>query len=800
MSNIQPVRSDQGTVNIKELFFKYLRFLPLFILSLALSLTVAYIYLRYTTPVYQSGGSLVLKDQQSIGAGDQNEKFQQLFVDDRSKNIQNEIEYLKSQPLMERVVDALHLNFSYYAKGKVKEQNVYRNAPFHIETVTLRDTVEFKVLITFKNNFSFTINKDSKTYSFGEVFPTEHGDFRLVRNSSSDINKEYRIIFKPTPSMASLLRSTIAVSPKSNGSGILLISMESDNPFLAADVINQLMKEYQQATIEDKNITTRQMIQFIDGRLKIVSHELDSATDRMLAYKQLNNIQDVEGTSSYFSKVEETNKQLEDQRMQLNVLQLIQDYINDSKNATNLVPSSFTITDPTLGGLISAYNTAQLERKNMIDSQIPAENPKVKQKDDQLAILRKNILENIRNLRNVYNSFLDNTYRRNAVAESELRSLPVKQQNLIEIKRQLDNKLAIYNLLVGKREESAISLAATISNIKVLDHANPNLTPVNPKPRSIQTIALIIGLIIPSLIVFIMELLDDKIKTREDIEKLTNATILGEVGHSAEESTLIVTPKSRGFVAEQFRIIRSNLQYVVTQTPNPVILVTSSFSGEGKSFISTNLGAVIALAGKKTIILEFDIRKPKILAGLNIPKRPGLTNYLLGTAKLEDLPVPVSNYENLYVLACGPLPPNPSEILLDPKLSELFVYLKQNFDVVVMDTAPVGMVSDALTLSQFADCCMYIVRQGVTHKKQISLLEEYNSEQKLPKVSIVLNDIKLRAGYGYYYGRYGYGYGYGSNSGYGYYDEEKSTSFISRWFGWTGKLNGVEKKKKKNTV
>jgi tyrosine-protein kinase Etk/Wzc len=800
MSTIQPARSDQGSINIKELFFKYLRFLPLFILSLSLALTVAYIYLRYTTPVYQSGGSLVLKDQQSIGGGDQNEKFQQLFVDDRSKNIQNEIEYLKSQPLMERVVDALNLNFSYYAKGKVKEQNVYHNAPFHIETIQLRDTVEFRLLLKIKNNVSFTVDNDNKTYLFGESFTTAHGDFRLVRNGFSEMNKEYKLIFRPTPSMASLLRSTVAVSPKSNGSGILLLSMESDNPYLASDVINQLMKEYQQATIEDKNITTRQMIQFIDGRLKIVSHELDSVTNKMLAFQQANHVQDMEGTSSYFSKVESTNKEVEDQRMQLNVLQLIQDYINDSKNASNLVPSSFNINDPTLGGLIGAYNAAQLERKNMIDSQIPAENPKVKQKDDQLAILRKNIMENIRNLRNVYNAFLNNTYHKNAIAESELRSLPAKQQILVEIKRQLDNKLAIYNLLVSKREESAISLAATISNIKVLDKSYPSLTPVNPKPRSIQTIALIVGLIIPSLIVFIMELLDDKIKTREDIEKLTNATILGEVGHSSEAETLVVTPKSRGFVAEQFRIIRSNLQYVITQTPKPVILVTSSFSGEGKSFVSTNLGAVIALAGKKTIVLEFDIRKPKILSGLNIPKRPGLTNYLLGTAKLEDLPIAVSNYENLFVLACGPLPPNPAEILLDSKLKDLFTYLKENFDVVVMDTAPVGMVSDALSLSQYADCCIYIVRQGVTHKKQIGLLEEFNREQKLPKVSIVLNDIKLRAGYGYYYGRYGYGYGYGSNSGNGYYDEDKSGSFISRWFGWAGKLNGVENKKKKTIV
>jgi tyrosine-protein kinase Etk/Wzc len=352
-------------------------------------------------------------------------------------------------------------------------------------------------------------------------------------------------------------------------------------------------------------------------------------------------------------------------------------------------------------------------------------------------------------------------------------------------------------MLIKKREESAISLAATISNIKVLDKAYPNLTPVSPKPRSVQMIALLIGLIIPALIVLMVELLDDKVKTREDVEKITTSTILGEVGHSSMNSTLVVTPKSRGLVAEQFRIIRTNLQYVITSTPNPVILVTSSFSGEGKSFICTNLGAVMALAGKRTVILEFDIRKPKILAGLNLPKKPGLTNYLLGTANPEDLVIPVEDYENLFVLPCGPIPPNPSELLLEPRLDSLMAYLKTNFDVIVMDTAPVGMVSDALTLSKYADCTIYIVRHGVTHKKQISLLEDFNKEQKLPKVNIILNDIKVQAGYGYYYGRYGYGYGYGNNYGYGYYDDDKKASFISRWFGWTGK-NGVKKKSKKS--
>ena len=322
----------------------------------------------------------------------------------------------------------------------------------------------------------------------------------------------------------------------------------------------------------------------------------------------------------------------------------------------------------------------------------------------------------------------------------------------------------------------------------------------NLKRRNIQLLHFFIGLLVPALFIFILELLDDKISTRLDIVRLTNAPVLGEVGHSYSKTTLMVTPNNRGVIAEQFRILRSNLQYVLTKSKNPDILITSTSSGEGKSFVSTNIGAVMALAGKKTIILEFDVRKPKILSQLNIPKKAGLTNFMLGKARPEDLPIPVQGSPNLFVLACGPVPPNPAELLLDTKLNELFTWLRNNFDAVVMDTAPVGMVSDAMTLSKFADATLYIVRQGHTFKKQIGLIQEFHENGKLPKVSIVLNDVKIRTGYGYYgYGRYGYGKGYGYNSG--YFDEETPPpSIFERWFGWMNVSNWNGKKEKKEKV
>lgn len=251
-------------------------------------------------------------------------------------------------------------------------------------------------------------------------------------------------------------------------------------------------------------------------------------------------------------------------------------------------------------------------------------------------------------------------------------------------------------------------------------------------------------------------------------------------------------------VAEQFRTIRSNLDYIISRIKRPVILVTSSFSGEGKSFVSTNMGAVMGLAGKKTIILEFDIRKPRVLAGLKMGKHKGLINYLAGNIQLDQLILPIPDAENLFVLPCGPIPPNPSELLLDSRVDSLFDALRQNFEIIIIDTAPVGMVSDALTLAKYADCTLYLVRQGHTYKKQISLIDEVYRENKLPKVSVVINDVKLKPGYGYYgYGRYGYGTGYIYGEKYSYYEEEKfvEQSIWSKIAGWINPANWFLKRK-----
>lgn len=786
---IQPQvnRTEQPGASVKELLYKYVRFLPLIIISLAFALLGAYLYLRYTTLTFKSSGALVVKEDNGTpggGGGAGGDRFQQMFVMDNSINIKNEIEIIKSRQLLKRVIEELGLNYTYYVKGKIKESNIYTASPIRLEAFEISDSsTSFELGIEVLDDKRFRLTGEPKAVSFGQVFETDHGVFRLTRNPVTSLSSEYRIVWEPTDFVASDVSSRLLVAPGA-AAGIIQVIYEATNAELAADFINKLMLEYQVATREDKNETNKRMLEFIDNRLKGVERELDSVTRRLLAYQRENNLINPESQSaSYFGKIESTDEELNKERVQDYFAQMVETYLHDRKNAADLVPSSFSLADATLTTLIGAYNVAQLERKSLIDSRVPETNPAVQQKEAEIERLRVNILESLRNVRRAIAANISQLQQVNARATAEVRSLPIKEQNLLEIKTQQETKQAVYNLLLEKREQTAITLAGTISNMKVIEEARPNHVPVKPNRNSTLMIAVFVGLALPALIILGKEMLNDKVNNRQDIEKITTVPILGEIGHSYEKLPLVVRPNHRGIVAEQFRILRSNLQYILPHVQKPVLMVTSSFSGEGKSYISTNLGAVMALANKKTIILEFDIRKPKVLSHLGIPKKSGIINFLLGKTSLEELPIPVAGYDHLYVMACGPVPPNPSELLLDEKLDLLFAYLKQNFDVIIIDTAPVGMVSDAMTLSRYADATLYVVRQGYTFKKQVGMVEEFHAHNKLPKMSILINDVDMRTSYGYYgYGRYGYGYGYGGKQTNGYFDDDRPP--VNGWQKW----------------
>lgn len=774
-------RSELWNMSFRDLFYKYVRFLPLFVLSVALTLFGAYIYLRYSVPIYKVGGSLVIKSEQS--GGGRSDKFEDMFVNDKAQNIQNEIEILKSKPLMQRVVDSLHLQFTYFAKGKIKTVNIYKQGPFQVNVVQLSDSSgSFSLKVKIINDREFRINGDKQSYSFGQTFRNSFGSFNLTRNPYYPAVGEHSVVWLPTASAARAFSGALQITPKTPGTGILNISMMTDNSQMGADIVNKLMEEYAIYTIEQKKESSDKILKFIDERLKVTGDELDSIQKVLLNFKERNNLIDAEKQSgNYFSNISEADKFINQQILEQNKADLVNYYLLDKRNDFSKVPSTLSLDDITLSQLITEYNKAQIERQQLLEANIPVNNPAVQQANGQIEKLRVNILENVKNIKASISSSVNETRRKSLENQSQLQRMPGKVKEQLEIEQQAQAFQNLYKYLQEKREETAITRASTISNSNIIDKAYPTGTPVKPNPRAIQILAVLLGLGLPALFIFIGEVLNDKVSTRFDVEKLTSAPILGEIGHSYAKAVLVVNKTTRSMVAEQFRIIRSNLQYILHKSEKSTILVTSSFSGEGKSYVTTNMGAVLALAGKKTLILEFDIRKPKLLTGLGIQKGQGITNYLVGKANLPDLIKPVPDHENLFILGCGPIPPNPAELLLDPKMDDMFEWLKANFDMVLVDTAPIGMVSDAMTLSKFADSTLYLVRQGHTFKKQIALIDEFYVGNKLPKISIVINDVKLKPGYGYYgYGRYGYGYGYGYGS---YYEEEKPPlNFFERIF------------------
>ncbi|HEY6504855.1 MAG TPA: polysaccharide biosynthesis tyrosine autokinase [Chitinophagaceae bacterium] len=768
-------KSELWNLSVKDLFYKYVRFLPLFLLSVAVALLIAFAYLRYTTRIYSAAGTMLIENDDQQGRSDKVEDL--LSGSNRNQNIQNEIEILKSKPLMTRVVNKLNLQFNYTAKGKVKDFNIYTQGPFVIEAFEITDSVfGFTLSIKFVNDREFRVNNEGTLFVMGQLFKNKYGVFRLVQKGLPVAGAEYSVAWLPIQAVAGGFAGSLKVQPKTPGTGILTVSIQTTNAQMAADIVNNLMVQYDSITVEQNNYSTDQMLGFIRDRLKGMNAELDSLQLNFLKYKQKYKLYDVEKQlADNFLKYTEADKGAVEQEHKLTIVTEIDTYLKDKKNQfTQATPSAMMLEDITLNELITQYNKAQLDRQLLVDANVTAENPAMKETEGQIEKLREKLLENLRNLRLSYAASVNVLKARSDLVQSKLQALPYELKEYVEMERQINTKQELYNLLEGKREEANIQRASTISNSKVLDLAVVSNNPVKPNKRTIQILAILIGIGVPALIIFMGEVLNDKISTRFDIEKITQAPILGEIGHSFSDNTLIVNKTSRTMVAEQFRIIRSNLQYVINNPQRAVILVTSSFSGEGKSFISTNMAAVLALTGKKTVILEFDIRKPKVLSGLNMTRRPGITNFMLGKAELKDVVAQVPDQENLFVLACGPVPPNPSEMLLDPKITTLFEWLRDHFDVIVVDTAPVGMVSDAMTLSKFADCTLYLVRQGHTFKKQIALIDELYREDKLPKVSVIINDVKVKPGYGYYgYGRYGYGYGYGYGASSSYYEEEK---------------------------
>ena len=765
----------------KEIVYKYIVFLPLFIISVGIALTVAYINLRYKVPIYSSSISLLIKDDKSSRGGGEDLISENLTTYKKKTNLANEIEMIKSSSMLCRVVRILNLNWQYYNEGNIKRIELYGNTTIHANWVELRDSAAGAGIILVRKGVSTYIeygpNRYKKIFS-GDIVEYPFGKMRVFFDPN-EIQKDnkYIITYQPTQSIAGAVAGGLQIRQLSKETSILSLSINMEVPQKGRDILNTLVNVYNEVNVEDKNKIVDNTIRFIDERLNVLTSELGKIEDESQSFKQNNGVVSLaEQGGIEFGKTESFKDKMVQLDIKTEVIRQVREYLSVPKKKFELVVTPFDLSDPTLTSLISQYNSIQLKRLDLLKTTAP-ESHLIKNVESQLEKLRVSILEDLANISKnsatLYKSYQDQSQEQ----LSKLVKIPERERTYLEIMRQQGIKEKEYLFLLQKREESEITRASTIGNSIPIDPAVSG-GQVSPDVAGTYRSSFVVGFLIPIIFIYLIDLLNDKVIVRNDIARVTTAAIIGEVAHhSSQNRVLVVSNKDRSVLAEQFRILRTNVSFLLgANIKCPVLLVTSSIAGEGKTFCSMNLAAVWGIAGKKTVILELDLRKPKIAKSLGLINVKGITHFMLGQVPAESIPIPIPNTENLWIVPAGIVPPNPSEMIMDPRMAEFLAYLKTQFDLIIIDSAPVGLVSDSKIIAQLCDATIYIVRQRFTVKKQLPFINELYTQNLLPNIGILVNDVKIGGINSYYGYGYGYGYGYSYNYNYNYrYGSERIT-------------------------
>jgi tyrosine-protein kinase Etk/Wzc len=754
---------------------RYLRYWYLFAIGLLLAIAGAYLYLRYSTPLYSISSMVLIKDKRDNSQQPKNEQFDYVNNESAAKNLDNEIIMLKSVSLMQRVLAELAMNTSYYVKGKVRTQEVYQGTlPFKLIISQLDSTAYGKsITISLKDNNSFSLEEAGQaatTHNFGQLIRRPYGQFTVVNTpspSATTVNKPFIVKFQDLRKVAVDYTRKLSVTVVNKQASILSLTMTDEVPEKGKELINKLIEVYNKEAVEDKNAIASNTISFIDERLKYLGTELTGVEKGVESFRQKYEVADVRSQiSQSLADVSEFNKQAAEYGIQLSALQSVSDYISDKANQDQLVPSTLTVQSVTLSGLITKFNELQLERERQLRNN-QSSNPIVESLSEQLANLRTNILANINSTKNSVLAAQRSLQAKSGQSGSRIQRVPTIERGLEEIKRQQELKRSLYLYLLQKREEAALSLAANVSSARIIDPAIAGDNPVSPQKPAVAILALMLGLGLPFAFVYITGMMDDKVQSLKEVTWATGAPILGELVHNKSKENVVIGKGNRSAIAEMFRLIRTNFQFATDGRPNKVILVTSSMSGEGKSFFSLNLGASLVLAGKSVVVVNLDLRKRDVALEHGAAGGLGISEYLLSDdVSVNDVVYPSNEVPGLFRINAGALPANPAEVLMSPKLAKILDVLKQSFDHIILDSSPVGQVSDAFALAPYIDYTIYVVRYNFTRKAQLEIISKIQADKKMLPIALVLNDAKKSNLH-----EYGYGNGYGE--GYGY-EEEKS--------------------------
>ncbi len=746
-------------LDLKQILARILASWHLIAISVLICLILSNLYIRYKTPSYKISARVLVNDEKK-GAGLSGGGA--LLGDlggilGTKSTVDNEAEILKTRYLMERVVQDMNLNITYYRQGTLKKIELYES-PFQVKIIKGIDTIKTtNIAVEFEKDGMISVrakeidtmvalNRPFVIPFVGEVMLTNGPAVRVPDES-------YGFNIMSVDSKVLSLMDALTVEVKNKLVTIIDLSLTHSIPKKGEDILNTLIAKYVQENLTNKNEVADSTVKFIQSRLAYISGELGGLEGNIQDFKQENNLADMSEQSKLL--VQTTGQyvnELSKVETQISILKSLQRYLQDDNK--RVLPSSLIPADLVFNGAVEKYNALTLERARRLIG-VTEVNPGIILMDKEIENARADIESNISTTldgfvitRNRINIQMKN-------AENQVRNVPKWERNYLNLARQQQIKQELYIFLMQKSEETAISKTSNIANSRTIDPPKSEVKPFSPKKMVIYLFGVFAGLMIPLGFMYAKDVLNDKIQTKEDITRHTQVPIIGEISHEGEKDNMIVANSSRSPISEQFRALRTNLSFFFKSADEKVILLTSSASGEGKSFVAINLGQILALADKKVLLMELDLRKPGLSTKLEIPNSFGFTNYVMDPELgFRDIIKPLKLQKNLFILSSGPIPPNPAELLLSERTKTLMAELKQQFDYIIIDTSPIGIVTDAQLLAPYSDVCIYLVRQNYTLKKQLNIVDELARTQKMKGLSILVNDIKETKGYGY-----GYSYG-----------------------------------------
>ena len=789
---------SEEQVNIQELLFRYLIHWPWFVISIIICIACAWGYLRLTTPIYNISATVLIKDEKKGGGASMSSDLEKMGLEgfvSSSSNVDNEIEVLRSKSLAREVVNNLGLFVTYMDEDEFPSKELYHTSPVlvsltHQEADKLPGRMEINMILQPTGALGVQITVGEKEYQkqfdkLPAVFPTDEGTVAFFANNDTlsavcpeNITKERHItafINRPFSVLKEYVNS-LSIAPTSKTTSVVVISLVNTNTRRGRDYINKLLEMYNINANNDKNEVAQKTAEFIDERIGIISKELGSTEQDLENFKRSAGITDLssEAQIALTGNAEYEKKRVENQT-QINLVMDLQRYMKG--NEYEVLPSNIGLQDAASAGAIDRYNQMLVERKRLLRTSTE-NNPTIINLDTSIRAMRTNVQATLDATLKGLQITKEDLAREASRYSRRINDAPTQERQFVSIARQQEIKSGLYLMLLQKREENAITLAATANNAKIIDEALADDNPISPKKMLVYLAALVLGVGLPVGVIYLIGLTKFKIEGRADVEKLTSLPVVGDIPLADEKTgSIAVFENQNNLMSETFRNVRTNLQFMLENGKN-VILVTSTISGEGKSFISANLAISLSLLGKKVVIVGLDISQTRLNKVFNIPKKEhGITQYLTNTtANLMDFVQPSDINKNLFILPGGTVPPNPTELLARGGLEKAIETLKANFDYVILDTAPVGMVTDTLLIGRVADLSVYVCRADYTHKAEFTLINELAENNKLPNLCIAINGLDLNSRkYGYYYGygKYGKYYGYGKRYGYGYGYGEK---------------------------